>query len=208
LLIGLALCGQYLPAAVVTNGFINLGGSPRTFEFSGDGFHLTGAYDFLSTWVALVPGGVGTVGASGSDLRGGSATVGGVHYPSINWNGWILAHADVPIPPGPPMSVHTFTGPFTFTGALCGVIGPIFGENGPAPCEFEFPSLTGSGIATITGIYVGEGEDDDPTTSDMRFDVFMNESRLEFTAIPEPAAGVLALFGLALLVVGRRRRSA
>jgi hypothetical protein len=42
----------------------------------------------------------------------------------------------------------------------------------------------------------------------MRFDVLMFESRLDFTQIPEPAAGVLALFGLALIMAPRRRRSA
>jgi hypothetical protein len=95
------------------------------------------------------------------------------------------------------MIPHTITAPFTFTGALCGSTEPNYGV--PRPCEIDLPSLTGSGIATITGVYVDFGDR-------MSFDVIM--ATMDFTEVPEPAAGALAALGIALMLAVRRRRSA
>ena len=170
--------------------------------FEGPGFLMTFGVDGFFAPVALcrpcAPGADVHLGGVFNFTRaGGPATVDGVSYPHVFFDGMTGTFVS------PSFQLTgtertTLTQPFSFTGQVSGyLINPfISGFTDPAFTK----SLSGHGIATATFSYL-----DVPETGP-QFDVV--NLRYDFTAdapVPEPGTLVLCGAGLGLLAARRRR---
>jgi len=120
-------------AATIESGTVQVTGSAAllTFTVHGDGFAASGCGD-MAGWVTGMVFPVGASIASGGGMIGNSfgpcctGTVGGTHYPFVNY-GDLMGEGYTSLQfTGPPVTV---TGPglyetvFSFTGRLCGTTG-------------------------------------------------------------------------------------
>jgi hypothetical protein len=192
-----------LLAAPVTGGFIRVTPdffTPGTFHLTGPDFDVTGIFLKEFGWPTSVPclpldtGSCPVFGfAAGTDFVYGSGGSG-----PVGWFAHVLwGYLDAEGPSifelrGPNVSIPgpgTFTGTFSFTGALCGTLPPWDGR--PEPCDLNLPSLTGTGRVAMTAEITEYGSLD---LTEVTFTFLTPEPNTFFLCVPA-----------ALLIVAARR---
>ena len=198
----LVLLTTYLGASTITAGYIDVpySGYPGTFSLSGSGFTVDGRfYPDGGVWEALycrgcAPGTpVGVYGTQlGNDFSGGSATIWGHFFPSVNWGDFYAAGPSEFLLNGPDIvlgsGAGTYRGTFSFGGLLCGTDPQVFEI--PNPCIVNL-GMNGTGIVSID-------------VSEVNGLLMVDRVTYAFTT-PEPST--LALLGSAVLGFGAAFRA-
>jgi hypothetical protein len=194
-------------ATLVTEGFIKIA-SPTSgdgyFDFSGDGFHVTGGLTF-NTKLGMnphpYPSQLDPTGITiGNDIYGGVYDSGSLSI-RVQWGDLDAAGPSLLQVTGEPipltMQPGAYTGLFSFTGSLFGT--SLDPSTFPHPCVACLPLLEGSGIVTalVSGpIFLGET----PLFT-------CTEATYTFTnPVPMPSTLILLGTGLIGLAVYQRKR--
>jgi hypothetical protein len=205
--LSLAVCltATIASAATVTSGYVTVTGNlvaTGSFSFSGNNFSVSGNFSegpWPTNGCYLLPFGSacspnGSV--VGNDFGGGSGTQNGNVYPGVSFGDLLALGPSFFSFTGPSIAIPapgTYSGTFTFDGALCGTDS---GSPEPDhPCLIDLPELTGYGTVTLV-------VDADPSEPD----VMMLRS-VTYTFVPEPNAAWLIGPAMAALVFLRRRRA-
>jgi len=199
------------PSEARADTVVITGGSLTTANALGGGFTLIGEGLALTGAVSWGPGGrtcspcVAGQSAriwtfnSGLDIFGGPATVNGVSYSRLTYDGRLEFDGSFTVPLERLRDV-TFTVPFTFNGFLAGCTESTI--SGCRPGYVFSTALTGQGLATIQLIGFDSGAG--PWLYNIRTVTY----NFQPTPVPEPATLLLLGTGLAGAVARRLRRRA
>jgi hypothetical protein len=187
-----ALTTNAAVAAVVTSGFYRVSHSEGVFEMSGEGpafsfkgwfYHSSSAFPYGQVDPGWVDAGAAV---TGGDLGGGSALLAGTEvgmdfatpFPApVGSAFWFTGSALVT---GPGQA----TGPFEFTGSLCGSVAGF-------PCLLALPELTGKGTVVL---------------DIQNIDGALGITRATYIfAVPEPSTVLLVIATLAGVLAARKR---
>lgn len=131
---------------------------------AGCGWNLTGTFDYIGGWLALCNPCGGPINVNGevvgNDFFGGTANYVGTpvtYYANVQWGSLFAQGPSYFVITGPniPYASHgvgTFSGPFSFVGALCGV------AISPSSCDVNIPNMTGTGVVFVTIATNGIGQ--------------------------------------------------
>ena len=173
-LVFLCVCSTHLIGQTTTHGTMTLVYQGGTAQFTlttafpggqpGSGWSVTGQWDTIGGWLALCNPCVGSIDVNGTvvgnDFLGGtansnaSASPPSRYYPSVAWGSlfapgpsdFTITGPPIPLPPG--LVPGLYVGTFSFTGALCGVVVPMY-----STCTPNLPNLAsapGTGVVFVT----------------------------------------------------------